>query len=223
MLDHHIQRSIIYKLSFTDTMRFSDLKPDDVESKLFTYHLKKAVASGLVIKNTDGLYALSQEGRRVSTGVGTAEQKLITERPYSVLLLVVRRKSDDSWLFYKRPIHPMLGYEGFMHANPSTLVDAELAAAQQCKLKTGLTGSFMALGGGYFRIYKGTELESFTHFTVLFCEDVEGNLADTDNYYWVQKPEFATELLFPGTEDIYNAYLARKPFFLERTFQLNEE
>lgn len=223
MLDHHLQRSIIYKLSFADRLRFSDLKPDDIENKLFTYHLKKAVSSGLVIKDHEGLYALTPEGRRVSTGVGTAEQKLITERPYSVLFLVIRRKTDNAWLLYRRPIHPMRGYYGFMHCNPSSMVDAAQAATEQCRIKTGLSGIFTPLGGGYFRMYEGSELESFTHFTLLYCDNIQGELAaNQSEYYWQKTLSLDDEGLFPGTQLLHEAYKAQVPFYIEQSFQLTE-
>ena len=46
MLDHHIQRQIVYQLAFVDSLRFGELKPDDLDNKLFTYHLKKVVSAG---------------------------------------------------------------------------------------------------------------------------------------------------------------------------------
>src|SRR6185312_1812671 len=100
MLDHHIQRTIVYKLSFMPSARFSDLKPDDIENKLFTYHLKKVISEGFVSKSEDGTYALTPVGRRLSTGVIKDYQALIVERPLSALFLVIRRKSDNAWLLY---------------------------------------------------------------------------------------------------------------------------
>ena len=68
MLDHHIQKSIVYDLAFAESLRFSDLKPDDMENKAFTYHLKKVMKSGLVEKLEDGHYSLTMKGRRVGKG-----------------------------------------------------------------------------------------------------------------------------------------------------------
>lgn len=220
MLDHYIQRDIIYKLSYTDNLRFRDLKPDDMDNKLFTYHLKKVVSSGLIVKQEDGKYRLTKTGRRVSTGVKSNTQSLITERPYSVLFLIIRRKSDGAWLIYKRPIHPMIGYRGFMHCNPSQIVDSTIAARQECNIKTGLDGQFDILGGGYFRIFDKNGLESFTHFSLLYCDDIKGELTNTKDYSWVTKPDFKNSSYFPTTKSLYKAYTAKKLFYTEETFNI---
>lgn len=47
MLTHHIQHAIIQKLVTNDGLTFSDLKPDDIDNKLFTYHLKITIREGL--------------------------------------------------------------------------------------------------------------------------------------------------------------------------------
>jgi hypothetical protein len=223
MLDHHIQRSIVYKLSFIHSARFSDLQPDDVENKLFTYHLKKVLNEGYIIKSADGLYALTPEGRRLSTGVLEDHQALVVERPLSTLFLVIRRKSDNAWLLYRRGTHPMLGYEGFMYSPPSYLVDTQQAAEEQCLARTGLKGTFTALGGGYIRIYHKDQLESFTHFTLLYCNDIEGELLQNNShaeYFWSQEPDFTSEHMFPSSPMLRQFYEDKNPFFTEMTFSI---
>lgn len=223
MLDHHLQRSIVFSLAFTPDRRFSELKPDEVDNKLFTYHLKKVLQAGYVTKSADGLYALSAAGRRLSTGVHDNEQALIIERAHSVLYLIIRRKSDGAWLFYTRHTYPMLGYSGFMHCNPTVSKTVAQAAADQCAIKTGLHGDFSALGGGYFRVYEGERVESYTHFTLLYCDDIQGELAPGDkqaDYFWVNSPDSYSQLLFPATDVLLQAYRQKQPFFIERTFQI---
>lgn len=220
MLDHFIQRDIIYKLSFADSLRFSELKPDQIENKLFSYHLKKVVSSNLIEKLDDGSYRLTKTGRRVSTGVKDKAQALVTERPYSVLFLVIRRKIDGAWLIYKRPIHPMKGYQGFMHCNPSQLVDSESVAKQQCKLKTGLDCNFKVLGGGYFRIFDDEGLESFTHFSLLYCDEAVNELTNTSDYAWEIAPDFNSKSFFPSTPALYSAYLKKQTFYIEETYHV---
>jgi hypothetical protein len=227
MLDHHIQRGIVFKLAFMPSARFSDLQPDDVENKLFAYHLKKVVSEGYVAKSENGLYALTPEGRRLSTGVLDDHQALVVERPLSALFLVIRRKnnSDNAWLLYRRATHPMLGYQGFMHCHPSSLIDSALAAQEQCRARTGLSGEFTPLGGGYIRVYQEDKLESFTHFTLLYCDDIQGELLQNDShaeYFWSTEPDpdFSAENMFPSTVMLKQYYEAKQPFFVEKTFTI---
>lgn len=223
MLDHHIQRSIIHKLAFIPEASFSELKPGELDNKLFTYHLKKTVSSGYVAKSADGKYSLTPEGRRLSTGVMEKNQTLVVERPLSALFLVIRRKSDGAWLLYRRKTHPMLGYTGFMHVRPNASADIASIAREQCRAKTGLDGEFTALGGGYIRIFDVDNLESFTHFTLLYCDDIQGELDAADDhaqYMWEKDPDFARAEVFPATLLLKDLYERREPFFIDEVYTI---
>ena len=223
MLDHHVQRAIVYRLAFSEGLRFGQLKPDTLENKLFDYHLKKVVLAGYAMKGNGGLYTLTPEGRRL--GIRALDkQQALADYAESVLFLIIRRASDGAWLFYKRGTHPMLGYSGFMHASPNAQEDSTTTAGKICLEQTGLTGSFTALGGGYSRIFNTSgELQSFTNFTLLVCDDVTGELSGEDafaDYRWELSPDFTSTQLFPSTSMLYERYLAGKAFFVEQSFTI---
>ena len=217
MLDHHLQRSIVYRLAFSAGLRFSELKPDTVENKLFDYHLKKVLAAGYVMKDGAGLYTLTPEGRRLGTRI-LDKQQALADQAESVLFLIIRQAADGAWLMYTRGTHPMLGYSGFMHCTPNANEPCEVTAARECLERTGLQASFRALGGGYSRIKAddGT-LESFTNFTLLVSDDAEGDLIQHDTYaeyYWEATPS-ADRTYFPTTAALMEAYERNEPFFIE--------
>ena len=218
MLEHHIQRSIVYRLALTTSLTFSELKPDTLENKLFTYHLKKTVSAGLVEKNADGRYALTAEGRVLGVHVLDNTEAII-DRAYSVLFLVIRRKSDGAWLLYKRGSHPLYGRVGFMHVTPNATESSLETAAQVCKQRTGLDATFRALGSGFFRVYEGEKLESFTNFTLLVCEDAEGELQGDDElaeYFWEVSPDFSAPDMLPNMPVLAELYHRNEPFFVEK-------
>jgi 8-oxo-dGTP pyrophosphatase MutT (NUDIX family) len=222
MLDHHIQRTIVYQLAFATSLRFGELKPDDIDNKLFTYHLKKVVAAGYVAKNDDGLYQLTAEGRRMGKGVLKKESRLI-DRAYSTLLLAIRRKSDGAWLLYTRHTHPMIGLTGFMHAQPTATTNITETAALECKQKTGLDGAFRVHGHGYFRVYHDDQLESFTHFTLLVCDDAAGELSQNSelaDYHWELQPDFSAPHMLPNMQVLHDMYTGPVDAFTEHTFQI---
>lgn len=222
MLDHHLQRSIVYTLAFADSLRFSELQPDDIDSKLFTYHLKKVIAEGLAVKNSDGTYSLTPQGRRVGKGALKKQDRFI-DRAYSILLLVVRRKSDGAWLLYTRNNQPLRGLSGFMQAQPQPDQDSAATAARALHTNTGLTGGFSYVSSGYFRIYSGDALESFTHFTLLACDDVMGDLAAHDElgeYSWQLSPNFDDPSMLPTAQTLSELYLHPDVTFVEETFRL---
>lgn len=223
MLDHYIQRNIVYRLAFAPNgLRFSELKPDEIESKLFTYHLKKTVIAGFVVKREDGHYVLTPEGRRLGTKVFD-KQLSVADRAESVLFLVIRRQKDNAWLLYRRTVHPLIDRVGFMHTAPRYDVDSVIAAQEACKAMTNLNCDFEALGSGYFRVFDGEKLESFTHFTLLVCNDAQGELLSNDEkaeYLWETSPDFEAASMLPNMSTLAALYKIGKPFFIEKTFRI---
>ncbi len=223
MLEHHIQKAIVYKLAFSSDLRFSELQPEELENKLFDYHLKIVVRDGYVEKNEDGLYRLTPKGRRV--GVRAFEKQLaLADRAEPVLILVVRQdpSSDSPYLLYRRSIHPMLGKVGFMHAIPVVGESIAESATKQCLEKTGLTCEFKIMGSGYFTTYESDVLESFINFTLLVSDHAEGELKADDSaaeYFWQTNPDFSSKDMIPNMETLAKHYLAGKPFTIEQTFR----
>lgn len=222
MLDHHLQRGIVYRLALEDNLRFSELKPETIDNKLFTYHLKKVVSAGYVSKNEDGRYSLTAEGRRLGIRV-LSDFQTLADRAHSVLFLVIRRKSDKAWLLYKRKIQPLVNRVGFMHVTPSPDESVLVTASKLCNERTELKCEFEPLGNGYFRMFSGDELESFTHFTLLVCEDAVGELKqgnEYSDYFWEDKPDFTDSNMLPNMKSLVAKYEAGESFFLEETLQI---
>lgn len=224
MLDHHIQRGIVYRLAFASALRFSELKPQELENKAFDYHLKKVVVAGFVEKTEDGAYRLTGEGRRIwRVSQKQAKNSNLYDRAYSTLLLAIRRKSDGAWLLYRRRTHPMLGLSGFMHAQPCADQDVTQTAAEVCREQTGLSGEFVVHGHGYFRVYHKNLLESFTHFTLLKCTDIQGELhqnSELAEYYWDTDPDFSAPEMLPNSQILRKMSEAPVGLFAEKTFDI---
>lgn len=221
MLDHHIQKDIVYNLSLTDSARFSDLKQDTVENKLFNYHLKKVIAEGLVTKTDSGVYTLTPKGRRVGKDAIKKSDQLI-DRAYSVLFLAIRRQSDGAWLLCKRKAHPLLGKIGFMHAQPSFSERVEVTAHYEALKKTGLDCTFTVHGSGYLRMYEDDNLESFTHFTLLESTDAGGELQQLDElaeYFWDVDPDFTADNMLPSIPILADKLAQPGLFFVEQDFR----
>jgi hypothetical protein len=221
VLDHHIQKSIVYDLAFAESLRFSDLKPDELENKAFTYHLKKVISAGLVQKLESGSYSLTAKGRRVGKGAFKKDSRLL-DRAYSILLLAVR-SIDGKWLLYKRQTMPLLGLTGFMQAQPVAEIDARRTAQQTCLEQTGIEAEFAVQGHGYFRVYRKGELESFIHFTLLFAETEAQVLPDTAvsaGYFFAETPNFESPDMLPNMRTLHKMCLDPPGSFVEATFEL---
>jgi len=222
MVRHHIQNEILYRLSFDESLRFSELKPAELENKLFDYHLKQLIKDGLVHKSEDGSYSLTPDGKRM--GVTVFDDQLSKAKmPRSVLFLVIRRKSDNAWLLYKRSTHPLKDLSGFMHLMAEADKTLNESAHDQVKARTGLDCNFTSLGGGFFKTFRDEKLESFTNFSLLVCEDAKGELTPNDDraeYFWATDPDFAAPDMLPNMVTLVKHYQAGKPFFIEEVFNI---
>lgn len=221
MIDHHLQREIVYKLSQADSLRFSDLKPDDIENKLFDYHLKKVMSARYVTKDDAGMYVLTPLGRRVGKDALRKDEILI-DRAYSVLFLAVRRAEDNAWLLCRRKTHPLLHRVGFVHAQPELGVSVFATAQQTLANKTGLQADFAVRGSGYLRMYEHDNLESFTNFTLLEATQATGELEQLDElaeYYWQKAPDFTDPALLPSISMFAEQLAKPGLFFVEKTFK----
>lgn len=220
MLDHHIQRTILLALAYADGIRFSDLKPDDIENKLFDYHLKKVLHAGYAQKSEDGLYRLTPEGKRIWKSI-LKKQASLTEQAYSLLFLVVRRSSDGAWLMYKRTAQPFLGLMGFIQAHPDPRKTISESSHEALITNTGLSGDFRPVSSGYLKIFKDGAVESFTHFTLLSTEDVSGDLVQNDEfgeYEWVHDPHFSNDTFLPTVATLADAYRRNDGTIIDATF-----
>jgi ADP-ribose pyrophosphatase YjhB (NUDIX family) len=219
MIRHHIQGAVLHKLSFADSLRFSELKPDYLENKLFSYHLKQLLRDYLVEKDEAGRYRLTNEGRRLGANI-SKDLNDYAQEPRSVLILIVRN-SVGEWFLYKRSTHPLKDMIGFMHVAPIPNLSLADAAKRQLKSKTGLDADFKVIGSGYFKIYDVNNLESYTNFTVLATENASGKLDQNDeraSYFWATNPDFESINMLPNMGDLNRAYQSSKLFFLEKEF-----
>lgn len=222
MLEHHIQKHIVYTLAFADALRFGELKPDELENKAFDYHLKKVIRAGLVEKTADGRYRLTSEGKRVGKGALKKQSRLI-DRAYSTLLLAIRRADDGAWLLMRRKTQPLIGLTGFMNAQPTAGDEIVDTAQQVCRQQTGLTGEFVVQGHGYFRVYRAGSLESFIHFTLLRCNDIQGALHQNSplaEYYWDTDPDWSAPDMLPNMQTLHKMSVAPAGSFVDQTFDI---
>lgn len=222
MLDHHIQKNIVYTLAFSDGMRFGELKPDELENKAFDYHLKKVIRAGLVEKTGDGLYTLTSEGKRVGKGALKAQSRMI-DRAYSTLLLAIRRERDGAWLLMRRKSQPLLGLAGLMNAQPTAEQEIVETAQQVCRDETGLAGEFVVHGHGYFRTARSGSVESFIHFTLLVCNDIQGELRQNSSlaeYYWDTDPDWSAPDMLPSSQTLHKMLAAPQGCFVDQRFDI---
>lgn len=221
MIHHHIQREIVTRLTTKDALRFSELQPDDLDNKMFDYHLKLLIRDKIVEKNKSGEYKLTAFGRKIGVSAGLNLSEWM-ERAHTTLFLIIRRK-DGQWLLYKRKSHPLIGRVGFMHARPNARENIVETAKKAVKQRTNLDADFAVRANGYFRVFDGDNLESFTHFSLLVSENTSGELKASDEYAeygWYEKPNFSAKDMLPNMNDLGKLYADPSSTFIEKTYHI---
>lgn len=222
MLTHHIQKSIVYKLAFADSASFTELKPTEIENKLYTYHLKQTMSAGLVIKLEDGAYALTAKGKRVAAGVNKSLGEVLS-MARSVLLVVVT--CNDKWLIGERLTHPLIGMSGFISLMPSADMDVLETVATELKDRLSMQAKDTKVcGSGYFRTFdQDGSLESFIHLTVIHVVVDSQELTANDmttSYQWAAQADFTGMAMMPGVDLIANGIRSGSHFFFDETYHL---
>lgn len=114
---HQIQNNILKELLFKKTARFSELNINKVSNDHFTFHLKKLIGDGLVMKNQDGSYLLTIAGKEYANRLDTDAEKIEIEKQAKIGVLVVGVDGSGDkkkYLIQQRLKHPYHGFYGFI-------------------------------------------------------------------------------------------------------------
>lgn len=132
---HNIQRKILEKLLYAETLPYARMRPERVESNHFAYHLDQLLRAHLVCKN-EKLYTLTPQGLAL---VDRLSQEKMVERTQPHIVTVIDITNDHGQtLLYKKNFQPFIhriGYpKGKLHADETVLQ----AANRELLEKTGL-------------------------------------------------------------------------------------
>lgn len=110
---HYIKREIIIKLKLSsEDLKYSDLKPGDMDGNAFNHHLKSLVSSEIIQKTEMGEYRLTAKGKR-EVDFYSLDNSRIKIRPISGVYLLIF-SADGKILVYKNKGAPINGVEGMM-------------------------------------------------------------------------------------------------------------
>ncbi|HEU5004531.1 MAG TPA: NUDIX domain-containing protein [Candidatus Saccharimonadales bacterium] len=215
-LEHHIQRSIIVRLSLAETLRFSDLKPASLENNHFMYHLNRLIKDGLVEKR-DNLYALAPAGLTY-VDLLSYKNRRPRHQPKLIAILVVQNKNGD-YLLAQRHVQPYYGYamlpSGKQHFGESPFEHA----AREAKEKTGLAIKLAHRGYVNVKISKGDHIISHVAAHVFSGKlNDQGAIKQGDErfkLFWQPKNELDKVKLMPGTLEIIELVSKNQTTFFE--------
>jgi ADP-ribose pyrophosphatase YjhB (NUDIX family) len=213
---HPIQQHILRQLALGQEVKFSQLKPKNVESNLFMYHLRKLMMQGMVAKTAGG-YELSLEGCQYvdTTSLSTFGARI---QPKIVTFIACQNEAGQ-WLLYKRKHHPYSGRVGFPYGKIHLGEGIQAAAKRELHEKTGLSADLVHTGDAYITTYQNDELltQMFAH--VFIGKHPKGELlerSDIGECFWdtIENPTDAR--FIPGFAQIYELLTTpRKERFFE--------
>ncbi len=220
---HPLRKQILYQLITNPSLSFSKLRPKEIESNLFIYHLKQLISEGLVLKRTDGKYELTAEGIDFADKLSLKSFK-IRIQPKIITLIVCQNKKGE-FLLYKRGKQPFLGFVGFPYGKIHLGENITQAAERELKEKTDLSGKLIHRGDVYLTTYKDQAV-----LTQVFChifqgQNLKGELktnSEIGECFWGKIKDIKKTEFIPGFLDIYNLMKksSKSLFFAEFTYNV---
>lgn len=202
-MEHELQRKIILKLIHHPTRSFNELWGKDGESNAFAYHLNKLEAIGLVAKNADGLYSLTNEGKKLSAFIeGDTGGK--AEFPTLTIFQIVWK--DGKILCQKRLKEPFYGIWGFVSGKQNFGWNIIECAKRDLKEETNLIAEDYTIRGieqvkTFEKKPDGTQKLLYHHFLIAVeTKDPKGELKVTTHkaeHAWLTPEEYASKPGFP--------------------------
>lgn len=183
---HNLQKRILYDLLFESKLKYSELKPLEMENAQFVFHIKQLIDKNLVKKLPDG-YQLTDIGKEYANKINVDNIGIYFQSKITAVLCAIQ---EDTILIYKRLKNPFFGCYGFPTRKVLWGHDIEKSAEQGLHDETGLTGKGKLFSIKHY-IVKNSEnkiVEDKTMFALIF-NNPKGNLEPiaTGEYEWVDK------------------------------------
>ncbi len=221
MINHHIQKYILSVLAKTDFARFRDMRPKNVDSNLYSYHLKLLMKQGMIAKTDDG-YCLTAKGLAYVDRVNM--EKFAVRLQPKILTMILLKNKYNEILLTKRNKQPFINTwtlpSGKLH-----LDDERIAVAAERELfeKTNLTVNNLDHIGDCYLSVRSNETMISSVLAHVFAKTVENFAAfGNENAKWTGETWRNNHNLTPGVEDIlWLAGHSDGKFFAELDYKID--
>lgn len=211
--EHHIQKRLFNRLVGAESLRYSELKPKELEANLFMYHLKELIKMGLVEK-IDKTYALSYKGRTLATKFSIREQG-IRSMP-SAISVIVLTAPDGQHLLYRRLRQPYINTLGFPSGKIHLGDSLRTAAYRELDEKCGYDDTVELEYRGVFNLVENTQEGLKNHIIGHVWTGEPRDKKTLQNHagetYWSDWKSENYDEFIPGFKEIIEA-LDKKSFF----------
>lgn len=216
IIGHHIQRHILGVLYHQKIARFRDLRPQNVDTNLYSYHLRSLIKQGM-LRKVEGGYTLGDRGLAYIDRV-SSKSMLIRTQP-KIVTMIVTQNSNGDVLLQRRTKQPHLDTwtlpYGKLHIEDYSILGA---ARREADEKLGLIEpSLIHAGDCYIRVYTGKgedrQILSSTLVHVFYLET--DDIVVSEKLQWARPHKLAEFDLAPAVEQIVARTFFRDPYFFE--------
>lgn len=175
LLNHDVRKNIFKKLMYASGLSFSQLQGDNIRSNHFNYHLNKLVDLGIIKKDKDGLYSLTNIGNELAIYVDLNNMG-VHKQPFVIAGVIIRK--GNKILLSKLEREPFKGIwatsvvgrvrfgEGIKESVVRQTIERTGYAPKDLKLKIIYS----------MRTYNKNDIHSHHLFYVFKCDEFTGEL-----------------------------------------------
>jgi len=215
-------------LTFYQDSAFGTLRPRDVPTDQFNYHLQALVKSALLEaygKGRKKCYALTTSGKRFVEQLETDLSKILTQGKRSVLLCCWRKRgSKIEVLVHERTKEPFRGFVGFHSGKVRERETIFQAAARELKEETNLSGKLCLKQILHYIDYnEKNEFLRDGYLWVVECKNPKGVVCaepkeEGVRNFWGTKGQLlkGKHKFFPGFWDDIYIWNKKATFFIEK-------
>ncbi len=194
-----MQRKILEKLLYAESLGYAALRPAKTESNLFAYHLEQLLKEKLIIKH-DRSYTLSPAGLALIDRLSQTTMAARTQPHIVTAIDLVNARGET--LLFKRSFQPYLHRLGFPMGKIHLEETIAQAAARELQEKTGLQDIPLTHRGVvYIEATQDGQLISKVLYHVFHGEVAEAlpvTAGPRGECLWADHTTFTTEQLMPG-------------------------
>jgi predicted transcriptional regulator len=178
---HKAETHILRIARRSKTARFSDLmKPTELTSDSFKFHLRKLVQAGHLTKQLDGTYTLTPAGKEFANALDRDRHAVRKQPKLSVMIVLADDQTPGRYLFHERLRNPFWGYWGLLSGPIRWGETPEQCASRELAKQTGLRAQFTVAGCLRKRDYStaGAQLLEDKQFIIVTGSKPQGELSN---------------------------------------------
>lgn len=224
---HPLQIIIIKTLTYKRYATFGDIRPNNVTTDLFNYHLQHLVNKKyLKISHREGkkYYCLSDKGNKLTDRIDLPSTDLINQGFSVVILCIWKASSPKTYLIHERTKAPFRGYNGFIAGKVKEQETLQETANRTLAEKTDLKGKceFKQIIH-YIDYTKDHKFLRDIYYHVFEVKNPKGVLKENlkgYNIFWAQKRKIKELKLYPNFWDDFFIWNSSTPILVERVREI---